>query len=104
MYAIVSVQGFQYRVAKDAVLRVPVMAGEKGAEIEIEDVRLIADGDSVQIGTPTLGGARVRAEILGHVRGPKILVGKYKRRKDYRRRRGHRTDYTELRVKEIVRP
>ena len=104
MYAIVFMQGFQYRVAKDAVLRVPVMAGEQGAEIAIEDVRLIADGDSVQIGTPTLGGASVRAEILGHVRGPKILIGKYKRRKDYRRRRGHRTDFTEIRIKEIVRP
>lgn len=104
MYAIVCVQGFQYRVAKDAVLRVPVMAGEQGAQIAIEDVRLIADGDSVQIGTPTVSGASVRAEILGHVRGPKILIGKYKRRKDYRRRRGHRTDFTEIRVKDIVRP
>jgi large subunit ribosomal protein L21 len=103
VYAIVFMQGFQYRVAQDAVLRVPVMAGEQGAEIAIEDVRLIADGDSVQIGTPTVGGASVRAEILGHVRGPKILIGKYRRRKDYRRRRGHRTDFTEIRIKEIVR-
>lgn len=104
MYAIVSLQGFQYRVAKDAVLRVPVLAGAQGAQIAIEDVRLIADGENVQVGTPTLAGASVKAEILGHLRGPKVLIGKYKRRKDYRRRRGHRTNLTEIRVTEIVRP
>jgi len=104
VYAIVSLQGFQYRVAKDAVLRVPVLAGAQGAQIAIEDVRLIADGENVQVGTPTLAGASVKAEILGHLRGPKVLIGKYKRRKDYRRRRGHRTNLTEIRVTEIVRP
>ncbi len=104
MYAIVSLQGFQYRVTKDAVLRVPAFAGAEGAQIAIEDVRLIADGEDVQVGTPTLAGASVKAEILGHLRGPKVLIGKYKRRKDYRRRRGHRTNLTEIRVTEIVRP
>jgi large subunit ribosomal protein L21 len=104
VYAIVSLQGFQYRVAKDAVLRVPALEGAAGAQIAIEDVRLIADGERVQVGTPTLPGASVKAEILGHMRGPKILIGKYKRRKDYRRRRGHRTNLTEIRVTEIVRP
>jgi large subunit ribosomal protein L21 len=83
---------------------VPVFAGAQGAQISIQDVRLIADGEDVQVGTPTLPGASVTAEILGHVRGPKVLIGKYKRRKDYRRRRGHRTNFTEIRVTEIVRP
>ena len=104
MYAIVSLQGFQYRVEKDAVLRVPVFEREPGTKVTIKDVRLIADGDDVLVGKPSVPEAEVKAEVLGHVRGPKILVGKYKRRKDYRRVRGHRTDYTELRVMEIVRP
>lgn len=104
MYAIVSLQGFQYRVAEDEVLRVPVFDGTEGSEITIEDVRLIADGDDVVIGTPSIPDAAVRAEVVAHGRGPKVLVGKYKRRKDYRRVRGHRTDYTEIRVKQIVRP
>ncbi len=104
MYAIVSLQGFQYRVDPDAILRVPAFAAAEGDEITINDVHLIADGDEVLVGKPTVADAAVKAEVLGHARGPKVLVGKYKRRKDYRRRRGHRTNYTEIRVKEIVRP
>ena len=104
MYAIISCQGFQYRAEPNAVLRVPVFAGDEGAEITIKDVHLIADGDNVQVGSPLIPAAVVKAEILGHGRGKKILVGKYKRRKDYRRVRGHRTNYTEVRIKEIVQP
>ncbi|MCK4304871.1 MAG: 50S ribosomal protein L21 [Candidatus Eisenbacteria sp.] len=104
MYAVVSYQGFQYRVVEDALLRVPVFDGTEGSEVTIEDVHLIADEDDVLIGKPTIPEAAVRAEVVGHGRGPKILVGKYKRRKDYRRIRGHRTNYTELRIKEIVKP
>ncbi len=104
MYAVVSLQGFQYRVSADMVLRVPVFDSEKGAEITIDDVRLIADGDDVLVGKPTVANACVKAEVVGHGRGTKILVGKYKKRKDYRRKHGHRTNYTEIRVTEIVRP
>jgi large subunit ribosomal protein L21 len=104
VYAIVSYQGFQYRVAPDEVLRVPVLEGEPGSELTISDVHLIADDGDVVIGKPTISAAAVKAEVVGHGRGSKVLVGKYKRRKDYRRVRGHRTNYTEIRVKEIVRP
>lgn len=104
MYAIVSLQGFQYRVQNDEVVRVPVLEGEIGSEITIPNVHLISDGEDLLVGQPTIEAAAVKAEVLGHGRGPKILVGKFKRRKDYRRRRGHRTNYTELRIKEIVRP
>ncbi len=104
MYAIVSLQGFQYRVAKDAVLQVPTFDGEAGSEVTIGDVRLIADGDQVLVGSPSIENAAVKAEILGHLRGPKVLIGKYKRRKDYRRKRGHRADLVELKIKDIVRP
>jgi len=104
VYAIVSLQGFQYRVSEGETLRVPVLEGETGVEIEIPQVHLIADGEKLLVGRPTIDGAMVRAEVLGHGRGRKILIGKYKRRKDYRRRRGHRTNYTELRVKQITGP
>jgi len=104
VYAIVSLQGFQYRVTADELLRVPVFESEEGAEVTIDDVRLIADGEEVLIGRPTIANAAVKAEVISHGRGKKVLVGKYKRRKDYRRVRGHRANYTELRIKEIVRP
>lgn len=104
MYAIVSLQGFQYRVSKDSVVRVPVFEGSEGSEITIENVHLIADGDNIVVGKPTVPQAVVKAEVLGHGRGRKVLVGKYKRRKDYRRVRGHRTNYTEIRIKDIVQP
>lgn len=104
MYAIVSLQGFQYRISENEVIRVPVFDGAEGSEITIEDVRLIADGDEVLVGRPTVPDAVVKAEVVGHGRGAKVRVGKYKKRKDYRRIRGHRTNYTEIRVKEIVRP
>jgi len=104
VYAIVGYQGFQYRVAKDEVLRVPVFESAEGAEITIEDVRLIADGEDVLVGRPTIPDAVVKAEVVGQGRGPKLRVAKFKRRKDYRRVRGHRTNFTEIRVKEIVRP
>ena len=104
MYAIVSLQGFQYRVSAGETLRVPVMPAEAGAEIEVGQVHLIADGSDLLVGHPTIPQALVKAEVLGHGRGPKLVAGKYKRRKDYRRRWGHRTNYTELRIKDIVRP
>jgi large subunit ribosomal protein L21 len=104
VYAIVSLQGFQYRVSEGETLRVPVLEGEVGSPIEIPEVYLIADGETLVVGRPTIAGAVVRAEVLGHGRGRKVLIGKYKRRKDYRRRRGHRANYTELRVKQIAGP
>jgi large subunit ribosomal protein L21 len=104
VYAIVSLQGFQYRVTEGVTLRVPVLEGEAGSAVEIPEVYLIADGERVVIGHPTISGAMVRAEVVGHGRGRKILIGKYKRRKDYRRRRGHRANYTELLVRQIAGP
>lgn len=104
MYAIVSLQGFQYRVENDAVVRVPALENEVGSEITISDVHLIADGENVVVGRPTIAQAVVRGEVVAHGRGPKVLVGKFKKHKDYRRQRGSRADYTEIRIKEIVRP
>ncbi len=104
MYAIITCQGFQYRVAKDQVLQVPVFDGEEGSEVTINDVHLIASGEDVLVGAPTIPDACIKAEVITHGRGKKIRVGKYKRRKNYRRVRGHRANYTEIKVKEIINP
>ncbi len=104
MYAIITCQGFQYRVAQDEILRVPVFEGEEGSTISIDSVHLIASGDDVVVGAPTIPKAEVKAEVISHGRGKKVLVGKYKRRKDYRRVRGHRANYTELKIVDIVNP
>jgi len=103
VYAIVSMQGFQFRVTPGETIRVPALGAEPGGEITIPDVHLIADGERIEVGHPTIEAAHVRAEVLAHGRGPKLHAAKYKRRKDYRRRWGHRTNYTELRIADIVR-
>ena len=98
MYAVVKVQGFQFRVQEGDRLEVPRGPWEVGDSVEIDGVLMLSDGSDVSVGTPTVSGAKVVANVLRHFRGPKIMVGKYKRRKDYRRLKGHRQDLTELEV------
>jgi large subunit ribosomal protein L21 len=100
-YAVIRTGGKQYRVARGDVLRVERLVGEVGAPVEFTEVLLAADGDAVRIGTPLVEGASVRGQILAQGRGRKILVFKKKRRKNYRRRRGHRQEITTVRVTEI---
>jgi len=101
-YAVIRTGGKQYRVAPGDVLRVEKLPGEVGASVEFEEVLLAAADEAIRIGTPLVEGARVRAEIVGHGRARKILVFKKKRRKNYRRRRGHRQAITTVRVTEIA--
>lgn len=101
MYAIVECQGFQYRVEPDAVIRIQCVEAEPGSVVTFDRVLLVSDGAATRIGTPILADAAVDLEVLNHGRGPKIRIGKYKRRKDYRRRAGHRQNYTEVKVKAI---
>jgi large subunit ribosomal protein L21 len=98
--AVVRIQDVQYRVSENDLLRVPRLAEEVGAKVEFEDV-LFLGGDDVKIGTPTVEGARVVAEVVEHGRDEKIVVFKMKRRKNYRRRHGHRQPYTQIRIKSI---
>jgi len=98
MYAIVNINGVQTRVEPEAVIQVARMAGEPGARITFDQVLLVADGDSIAVGQPYVQGASLTAEVLEHVRGPKVHIFKYKRRNDYRKRRGYRDDLTRLRV------
>jgi large subunit ribosomal protein L21 len=101
MYAIVETGGKQYRVREGDVLRIERMQGEPGQELLLDKILLIGNGEGVRVGTPFLEDVRIRAEILAQRRGRKILVFKFKRRKDYRKKQGHRQDYTGIRIKAI---
>jgi large subunit ribosomal protein L21 len=102
LFAIVQTGGKQYRVSPGDVLRVEHLPGERGDEVLLEQVLLIADGDAIQVGQPTVAGARVVSEILRQGKAKKIIVFKKKRRKKYRRKQGHRQLFTALEIKEIV--
>jgi len=102
MYAIIESGGKQYRAEPGRMLKLEKLEGEKGAQVELTKVLLVADGEKVKVGTPTVQGAKVVSEIVRQGRGPKIIVFKFKRRKKYRRRTGHRQAQTTVRVKEIV--
>ena len=79
-------------------MRVPKLEGEPGAKVTFDEVLLSADGDKIKTGQPTVKGAKVSAEIVRHGRGEKVVVFKFKRRKKYRRKTGHRQDFTEIKV------
>ncbi len=104
MYAVIATGGKQYRVEKDAVLRIEKLTGEPGATVEFNEVLLIADGDSVRLGNPHLQGGRVTATIEKHAKGDKVSIVKFRRRKHYLRQKNHRQQYTQVRVTEISAP
>ena len=102
MYAVIKTGGKQYKVEKGSTLRVEKLDGDAGTKLEFAEVLLVADGDNVQIGTPVLGGAKVLAEILAQEKGDKLIVFKFRRRKAYRRKNGHRQSYTAIKVTDIT--
>ena len=97
-YAIVDVEGCQCKVEANALVRVPLMDAEVGNEVSFDKVMLWSDGSDVQVGTPYIEGKTVRAEVVGHGKEKKIIVFKKKKRKGYRRTRGHRQQFTEVRI------
>jgi large subunit ribosomal protein L21 len=101
MYAVIKTGGKQYRVAADDVLTVEKLAGEPGAKIEFGEV-LMLGGDSPKIGAPLVSGALVKAEVVEQTRGPKVIAFKKRRRKNSRRKRGHRQDLTTVKITEII--
>ena len=101
-YAVIRTGGKQYRVAPGDVVRVERLGGDVGAAVDFAEVLLTAGDGAVRVGTPLVEGVRVRAEIVAQGRARKILVYKKKRRKNYRRRRGHRQSVTTVRVTEIA--
>ena len=96
--AVIRTGGKQYRVEVGTKVKVERLDGDVGSTIDIEDVLLVGNGDKVKIGTPVVAGAKVTAEIVGQGRHKKVIVYKFNRRKMYRRKRGHRQYYTELKV------
>mgnify|MGYP003388392927 FL=1 len=102
MYAVVKTGGKQYRVAKDDVLTVEKLDGEAGAVIELEEVLAMDDGKGLTIGTPMVDGARVAATVLEQKKSDKVLIFKKKRRKNYRRTKGHRQQVTVIRISDIL--
>jgi len=103
MYAVIETGGKQYKVAPDETLQVELLTAEVGSTVELDRVLLIADGDNVDVGHPTVAGARVVAEVVAQEKGEKIIVFRYKRKVRYRRKTGHRQRLTRLLVKEIAR-
>ena len=101
MFAVIKAGGKQYRVAEDQVLKVEGIKGEPGTIVQIGDV-LMLGGEQPQFGSPTISGASVAAEIIEHGRGAKVIAFKKRRRKNSRRRRGHRQDFVLIRISEIL--
>ena len=95
------VAGTQLRVSPDEVHEVPLLDREVGETVRLDEVLLVRDGETTLVGTPTVPGASVTAEIMAHGRGPKIRVFTYKRRKDYKKSRGHRQGYTRIVIRAI---
>ena len=102
MYAIIRTGGKQYQVAAGDTVRVEKLQGEVGDTVEINDVLLVADGDTVKVGQPLVDGAKVVAKIAEHGRAKKILVFKKKKRKGYQVKNGHRQQFTALTIEEIA--
>ena len=101
MFAVIKAGGKQYRVAEDQVLKVEGIQGEPGTIVQLGDVIMLG-GDTPQLGSPMVEGASVAAEIISHGRGPKVIAFKKRRRKNSRRKRGHRQDFVLIRISEIL--
>ncbi len=102
MYALFEYKGKQYKAEKDALIQVDKIDAEDGAAIDIDSVLLVSDGDKISVGTPFVKGAKVSAVVENSIRDKKVLVYKYKSKKDYHRLIGHRQEYTNIRVKDIT--
>jgi large subunit ribosomal protein L21 len=104
MFAIIKTGGKQYKVAKDNLIKIETLDLEVNGQVEFDNVLLIADQDKVlEVGSPIIEGAKVIAEVVKHARDPKIIIFKKKRRKNYRRKTGHRQNVTFVRILEIKR-
>ncbi|MDR1256595.1 MAG: 50S ribosomal protein L21 [Spirochaetaceae bacterium] len=100
MYAIIEFKGKQYKAMKGAVLKVDRVDAEPGAQIDIDSVLLVSD-ETVSVGAPYIAGAKVRAVLESHGRDRKIIVFKYKPKKDYRRKKGHRQQFSLLKIEDV---
>lgn len=102
MYAVIKTGGKQYKVAPGEKLKIESLVADVGSTVSFDEVLMIANGDSHKIGAPLLAGGKVTAEVLKHGRGDKIRIIKHRRRKNYHKEQGHRQNFTEIQIKEIV--
>ncbi|HTS23813.1 MAG TPA: 50S ribosomal protein L21 [Casimicrobiaceae bacterium] len=102
MYAVIRTGGKQYRVAPGEKLKVEQLPADVGAQVVLDQVLMVGDGDSVRVGRPIVAGATVQATVVAHGRGEKLQIFKMRRRKNYRRHQGHRQGFTELKIEGIV--
>ncbi len=100
-YAIFQAGGHQFRAEEGESVRLPYMEGDAGANVSFDEVLLTADGDKIKTGQPVVKGAKISGEIVCQGRGEKIIVFKFKRRKNYRRKTGHRQQYTEVKITKL---
>jgi len=102
MYAVIKTGGKQYRVAAEDVVTIERIVGDAGSTVEFTEVLMLAGSGEPKLGMPVVAGAKVTAEVVEHGRGPKLIAFKKRRRKNSRRKRGHRQDLTTVRIKEII--
>ncbi|KAB2916077.1 MAG: 50S ribosomal protein L21 [Hyphomicrobiaceae bacterium] len=102
MYAVIKTGGKQYRVATEDVLTIEKIAGDAGSTVEFTEVLMLAGSGEPKIGKPMISGAKVTAEVVEQGRAPKVIAFKKRRRKNSRRKRGHRQEQTTVRIKEII--
>lgn len=101
MYAIIRTGGKQFRAEPGQTIRIPSLGAEVGDKVTFDDVLVARTDDEVRVGSPVVAGARVEGEVLAHGKDAKIIVFKRKRRKNYRRKQGHRQKYTEVQISDI---
>ena len=102
MFAVIKTGGKQHRVVADDVLTVGKLEGEAGAKVTFGEILAIGEGDSISFGAPFVSGASVAAEIVEHARGPKVIAFKKRRRQNSKRKRGHRQDYTIVKIVDLT--
>lgn len=98
MYAVVKTGGKQYRVSEGDRLKVETLTAEEGSDVTLDEVLMVGNGESVNVGAPLVANASVTAKVLSHGRGPKVKIIKFRRRKHHRKQAGHRQNYTELQI------
>jgi large subunit ribosomal protein L21 len=101
-YAIIRTAGFQFRVEAGKTIRIPTLEADVGAPVTFNEVLLGSDGSNVHVGAPLVDGAHVTGEVVRHGKGDKIIVFKFKRRKNYSRKQGHRQKFTEVKINDIT--
>ena len=101
MYAIIKTGAKQHKVSEGDVVLVEKLTGDKGTEVVFDEILMVSDDTAVKIGKPFVAGAKVVGEVMAQTKGPKLLIGKYKKRKGYKKKTGHRQELTSMKIKKI---